>query len=82
MLQTPVGSHNNTHLEVYHFSLPTRVGVGHQRMESKVGVPIFSARVPKSTPRIGGTYLDVFTWVYKSTYQGAFTVHSAANGRF
>jgi hypothetical protein len=44
----------------------------------KVGVPI-SARVLKSTPRVGGTYLGVFTWVYKSTNQGVFTVHSAAN---
>jgi len=46
--------------------------------DSKVGVPI-SAQVLKSTPRVGGTYLGAFTWVYKSTYQGAFTVHSAAN---
>jgi hypothetical protein len=44
----------------------------------KVGVPI-SVRVLKSTPRIGGTYLGAFTWVYKSNYQGGFTIHSAAN---
>jgi hypothetical protein len=44
----------------------------------KVGVPI-SVRILKSTPRVGGTYLGAFTWVYKSTYQGVFTVHSVAN---
>ena len=30
-------------------------------------------------PRVGGTYLDAFTWVYISTYQGAFTIHNVAN---
>jgi hypothetical protein len=40
------------------------------------------ARVRMPPPRVGGT------WVYKSTYQGAFTIHNvanilqAANGRF
>ena len=36
-------------------------------------------RVWMPPPRVRGTYLGAFTWVYKSTYQGAFTVHSAAN---
>ena len=45
---------------------------------SKVAVSI-SVRVLKSTPRVESTYLGAFSWVYKSTYQGAFTVHSAAN---
>jgi hypothetical protein len=46
------------------------------------------ARVRMPPPRVGGTYVGALTWVYKSTYQGVFTVHSAAtilqaaNGRF
>jgi hypothetical protein len=37
---------------------------------------------------VEGTYVGAFTWVYKSTYQGVFTIHSAAiilqaaNGRY
>ena len=37
------------------------------------------ARVWMPPPRVGGTYLGAFTWVYESTYQGAFTVHNAVN---
>jgi hypothetical protein len=33
-------------------------------------------------PRVGGTYVGAFTWVYKNTYQGAFTVHRVASGQF
>jgi hypothetical protein len=46
------------------------------------------ARVRMLPPRVGGTLIGAFTWVYKSAYQGAFTVHNAAiilqaaNGRF
>jgi hypothetical protein len=37
------------------------------------------AQVWMPPPRVGGTYPGVFTWVYKNTYQGVFTVHNAAN---
>ena len=36
------------------------------------------ARVWMPPPRVGSTYLGASTWVHKSTYQGAFTVHNAA----
>ena len=56
-------------------------------LDLQIGVPI-SVRVLKSTPRVGSTYMGAFTWVYKSTYQGAFTIRIAtsislaASGRF
>jgi hypothetical protein len=56
-------------------------GYGKLCVGSKGGVPV-SAWVLKLTPRVGSTYLGAFTWVYKSTYQGVFTVHNVANGRF
>ena len=59
-------------ITLLHFMLDTQLS------DLKVGVPI-SARVLKSTPRVGGTYLSVFTWVYKSTYQVVFIVHNAAS---
>ena len=74
---TPVGR-NRPHVARDNFMLQTTYKVeGH--------IP---ARVWMPPPRVGGTYLGAFTWVYKNTYQGAFVVHratiilQAANGRF
>jgi hypothetical protein len=62
---------------ILHF--PKSVDFPHNQPAAiKVGVPI-SARVLKLTPRVIGTYLGALTWVYKITYQGAFTVHNTAN---
>jgi hypothetical protein len=48
--------------------------VGRDKVEGHI-----PARVWMTTLRVGGTYAGVFTWVYKSTYEGSFTVNSVAN---
>ena len=61
--------------------------VEHSTLPHKVEGHI-PARVWMLPPRVGSTYLGAFTWVYKSTYQGALIVRNAAiilqaaSGRF